>query len=196
MKKAWFFISGFICAIFAIAIFGFFMLNDRVSISDKSVVSAEKPRQFSKVQIVNLNTTGFDSILKDSKQKTIVNFWASWCKPCIQEMPHLLDYCKERNIKLILISADKNTPKQIENLKKQMRQFSFDKTYLIKENSFMDITGKDSYYSFLKNAKIPHNSQNTGIPFFIFIENGKIKKTFNGPIIQNLYGAFYDKQIK
>jgi thiol-disulfide isomerase/thioredoxin len=40
---------------------------------------------------------------------TVVNIWATWCQPCIEEFPDLLrlsrDY-RERGVRLVLVSAD------------------------------------------------------------------------------------------
>ena len=40
----------------------------------------------------------------------LVNFWATWCAPCIVELPHLnnaADYLKQNDIELLLISTDR-----------------------------------------------------------------------------------------
>ncbi len=39
----------------------------------------------------------------------VINFWATWCKPCIAELPHFEQLQKEtskQNIKVILVSLD------------------------------------------------------------------------------------------
>ena len=52
----------------------------------------------------------------DNDTTYIINFWATWCKPCLEELPYLEEvnekYSKEK-IKVILCSLD--FPKQIES---------------------------------------------------------------------------------
>jgi thiol-disulfide isomerase/thioredoxin len=46
---------------------------------------------------------------KDNGKVKIVNFWATWCKPCMQELPDFekihLEY-KDKNVEVILVSLD------------------------------------------------------------------------------------------
>ncbi len=42
----------------------------------------------------------------------IVNFWATWCKPCLEEMPYFLEEAKNRKnepFKLLLVTLDFDT---------------------------------------------------------------------------------------
>ncbi|MBS9778524.1 MAG: TlpA family protein disulfide reductase [Gammaproteobacteria bacterium] len=41
----------------------------------------------------------------DSKLPTIINFWASWCKPCRDELPFLQSISKEKIANVILINV-------------------------------------------------------------------------------------------
>lgn len=49
----------------------------------------------------------------------VVNFWATWCKPCVEELPYLLHISKKyagKKVKLLLVSLDfaASYPKKIE----------------------------------------------------------------------------------
>tara|TARA_B100000949_G_scaffold108080_1_gene95974 strand:- start:35564 stop:37099 length:1536 start_codon:yes stop_codon:yes gene_type:complete len=62
--------------------------------------------------LVNDNKLTFEQVLSKHKGKIIlVDFWASWCAPCRQEMPYLKDLKQKFNeteIKIIEISIDKD----------------------------------------------------------------------------------------
>ena len=51
----------------------------------------------------------------------VVNFWATWCKPCIQEMPYfenVTQQYKNQPVRVILVSMD-----AVEDLEKRVKPF-------------------------------------------------------------------------
>lgn len=66
----------------------------------------EKPT--SSVEIIDYN--GLELLLNKNDDKTyVVNFWATWCKPCVEELPafeKLYSSYKNQNVELILVSLD------------------------------------------------------------------------------------------
>lgn len=61
----------------------------------------------------DIRVIGIEGLEKELSRKSdsvyVINFWATWCKPCTEEMPDLLrvqrEYASE-NMSLILISLD------------------------------------------------------------------------------------------
>jgi thiol-disulfide isomerase/thioredoxin len=66
----------------------------------------------SRLDAVNY-TQLFDNILVDDDKLYVVNFWATWCKPCMEELPSFLELDKElrpnSHYQMILVSLDKST---------------------------------------------------------------------------------------
>ena len=50
-----------------------------------------------------------EAAIKNSDTPTIINFWATFCKPCIEELPYFQETAKRYNsagVQLILVSLD------------------------------------------------------------------------------------------
>src|SRR6187431_1826690 len=60
------------------------------------------------VREVKFNT--IDSLLRLSPETPVViNFWATWCKPCVQELPYFEELHKNYSasgVKVIMVSLD------------------------------------------------------------------------------------------
>lgn len=54
--------------------------------------------------------SGFEKFLNKKDDKVyVINFWATWCAPCVKELPHfekLNESYKNKNVEVILVSLD------------------------------------------------------------------------------------------
>jgi len=68
----------------------------------------------------------FDMVQQPNDQLIVVNFWATWCGPCVKEMPHFVEvnekYANNPNFKLILVSMDR--VKSIESVKQFIKDYN------------------------------------------------------------------------
>ena len=104
---------------------------------------------------------------------TLINFWASWCGPCRDEHPILLELNKEKNLKLLGVNVKDKKNNALEFLK------DFGDPY--------DDLARDEFGKHSVNFGI------YGIPESILINQDLIIiKKFIGPISKNDYNYIKD----
>lgn len=93
---------------------------------DQSTPSATSADDIKKVKLKDLNNQEID--LDQFKGKTVfINFWATWCKPCLQEMPSIeRAQVQLKNQKVIFLLASNEEPDLIKRfIKKHDYTFRF-----------------------------------------------------------------------
>ena len=81
---------------------------------EKPADSAKLNREIEKIKLTDFK--GEPISLKQYQGKTIfINFWATWCKPCINEMPSIAEAQNIlQNEKIIFLLASNESAEQIE----------------------------------------------------------------------------------
>ena len=115
-----------------------------------------------------LKNERFISSKKFGNEKILVNFFASWCKPCRDEHEYIQRFSNEHGIKIIGINY-KDNPKKTTNWLKNLG------------NPYSDI-------AIDKNGRIAIDWGVYGIPeTFIASSKGIIKYRHTGPITKKIY---------
>lgn len=60
-------------------------------------------------EVRSVKITEVEKIIAESKTPLIINMWATWCMPCIEELPYFQKEVKEHrkdSIQLLLVSLD------------------------------------------------------------------------------------------
>ena len=60
-------------------------------------------------EIKKMKITDLEKFITDSKSPMIINFWATWCMPCIEEIPYFIEEVKKHekdSVKLLFVSLD------------------------------------------------------------------------------------------
>ena len=129
--------------------------------------------------LLNKNVPKFEaeSLLKNEKfissqefgnETTLVNFFATWCKPCRDEHPYIKRFSNEEGIKVIGINYKDNPKKAIQWLRELGNPYS---------NVAID-----------KNGRIAIDWGAYGIPeTFIVNSKGVIKYRHVGPVTKKIY---------
>ena len=157
--------------LFAVALVGYlfgqlvFDLGDpRAKLSGKEKkINAHFEAMFKKANFKNLE--GKELNLKKEKAPIVIlNFWASWCQPCLEEFPSLNKLRKKydhEDLKIIGINTDvEDQTKSIAKIKK-------------KYNLNFDIVAD-------KKGKIISDFMVEAIPVSVIFKNGKVFEITNG----------------
>ncbi|MBY0413456.1 MAG: TlpA family protein disulfide reductase [Bdellovibrionales bacterium] len=98
----------------------------------------------------------------------IYNFWASWCIPCLEEMPSMVELKKKftpDQIQIIAINTDEDD--QIANIKKTMTKIGLKDEFVIVPD---------------KNSELVNQFKISAIPVSIIFHRGKVVHFSNGPM--------------
>ncbi|MES2567452.1 MAG: redoxin domain-containing protein [Bacteroidota bacterium] len=99
---------------------------------------------FTKVNAQKLTVYKIDDLLKrihnNSDTTYVVNFWATWCKPCVAELPEFekLNLANHPKVKVILVSMDFK-----EELDKKLKNFLDKNKYTCEVVLLDEINGND-----------------------------------------------------
>lgn len=100
----------------------------------------------------------------------ILNFWASWCSPCIEEVPSLIELTKKNNHVIVLaVSGDKNK-EEIMAFIKSFPEFNKEPFYQVWDDN-------EKWLKSFHIIKLPES--------FIFNSKGEMVKRISGTINWN-----------
>ena len=119
-------ITGFILGIvLIISAIGYLFYTAGSTIEETATV-AQKER-FKKMELILHDLEGREINLKDYSDKTIlINFWGTWCAPCITEMPFLQEvYHTVKDDYVFLMITDESLDEVIPFTKKNAYDFTF-----------------------------------------------------------------------
>ena len=127
---------------------------------------------YAQQKLVPVDESGVQKLIASNKGKVVlVNFWATWCVPCREEMPQLLameNRLRPQGLKLLFISADE--PEQEADARKflQSKKVAFPAYLKSAKNDEAFINAFDPKWS----GAVPS--------LFLYDKTGKRVRSFSG----------------
>lgn len=117
--------------------------------------------------------------LPDAQGKVVLlNFWATWCSPCVEEMPALEKIYQEYGEQIEVLAVDCGEEKAVVDRFLKEKDYSFPVAY--DENNEV-------------SAKYPSD----GIPYTLIIgKDGKVTETFTGSMGAEAQYKMYRRALK
>lgn len=108
------------------------------------VVLAQPPGKGAAPPLISLDAKGIDALrAKHKGDVLVINFWATWCKPCVQEFPELVKLQQtyaNNNVEVMFISIDDD------DAKTKRKVVSFLKKMNITTSSYLKRRGNDEAF--------------------------------------------------
>ena len=107
----------------------YFISNLSYSNDNNQLLLHESPKKNEEIFLLTLSDKT-EKLEKNKKSVTIINFWATWCPPCIKEIPQLIEIktMYPDQVNLIFVSMDLNANVVIPRFLKK-NNLSFEKIY-------------------------------------------------------------------
>lgn len=157
-----------------------YVLNGTNTVDQKSTVISAKTKSSSPSN-VTLKTTDFTVTSASGKSRKlsefagkpiVVNFWATWCSPCVKELPYFNNLSKEYkgDVEFLMINVEESSKE--ENVKN-----------FVKENKY-------TFPLYFDNTGWAYSAYSDGyIPFTLVINS-------NGELIYNNSGGLTEEKLR
>ncbi len=142
-------------------------------------------------QVFDIQQSNFAKNYLQSDKVICVNLWATWCVPCIKEMPMLNDIKKnysDKNVEFLSFSVDTDSVKLREFLKKD--KFDF------KDITFENLEYRTSILNYLAERPIDYKISQYSVPVTYLIKNNEVIKELNGGLSEGELETELDKALK
>ena len=108
-----------------------------------NLVIHKDPKKLEKINFKNINNETIN-LSKFKNSLVIINFWATWCAPCIEEMPSLNELQVNptfNNLQILPINVGRDSVKKSENFYKKLKlknlKIYFDKDIQLANKFFL-----------------------------------------------------------
>jgi thiol-disulfide isomerase/thioredoxin len=145
--------------------------------------------QINAQEIPKWKLADLQAAIKNAEKPTIFNFWATFCKPCIEELPHFQQLVKKYDtagVRLILVSMDmsESYPSKLKSFAAK-REITFPIKFLDETNADLFCPAVDKNWSGVIPASLFINHKTGYYKFFEeALSKEQLEKEIKAMIVQ------------
>jgi len=139
----------------------------------------------------NFMESEFNKLFYSEEDLIVLNIWATWCIPCIEEIPQLnrvRNKYKDNSIHFLSLSIDKDSVR--------LQKFLDTKKFKFKDITIDNLEFRDAILNTLENVPTDKWISSYSIPITYIIKNKKVVNKIKGQIDENELITFINKQEK
>ncbi len=158
----------FMIALIAVMSFGIQIGNVRIGNQNDTLGITQKSE---------IDQSEFSKKYLESDKIICVNLWATWCEPCIAEMPMLNQIKSDfngRNIEFLSLSVDKDSVK--------LARFLKNNRFYFKDITVENLEYRTAIVNYLQNKPAESSLNSLSIPMTYLIKNKKVVKVMDGSL--------------
>lgn len=169
MKKVLLIIAGLLLAlIIFILVFGVKIGN---------VTLGHQQNNLTTKQIAAIDNSPLFKDYINKNKLVCINLWATWCKPCVGELPTLNEVkekFKNDNIVFLSMSIDTDSAR--------LADFIATKKFSFEDATFDNLMYKQAIFNYLDNNPLNQEINSQSVPVTYLLKEGKVIKKFEGVV--------------
>src|SRR4028118_415801 len=139
---------SWVVSVFCLSLFFLFSCQTQMQKSNKETPAAKTETVSNLPVVTQIDAAGLKDLLKPNGKPLLINFWATWCTPCVEEFPELVKIGTDYKDKIDLITVSLDELSEINGeVPKFLAQMKYESpAYLLKtpdESAAIELVSKD-----------------------------------------------------
>ena len=139
-------------------------------------------------QSINFEESNFYNVYYSSNKLTVLNLWATWCVPCVEEIPDLnaiKNNFKDDSLNFISLSVDTDSVRLVKFLNKDKFKFT--------DVTMTNLKYRNAILNTLQGKKAAAFIPSQSVPITYLIKNKKVVAKIDGTIDKQELIALIEK---